>query len=160
MMPQRLFILPLLALVVVFGVLFGSVGVGLALPKCKGSPSDNRSIWLAWSDCEGTATFPNGNIYVGMFGKGFANGRILEGVFEQGGGLIRAKKTTPSSLTPCYNASYWTNCRGVKTFPNGTKYIGMWKGGFASGHGIIIKANGDISTHTLVTIHAYFGAHS
>jgi hypothetical protein len=53
----------------VIAALFGSVGVGSALPKCLGSFS-----FFTWTNCSGTYNFVSGNKYVGEFNYGKANG--------------------------------------------------------------------------------------
>jgi len=93
-----------------FAVLLGSVGTSFALPACYGSPgigsrpgmSKNSKIH-AWSNCEGTFIFANGNKYVGEFRndnfnrqgtKTYADGKIEEGIWRNDK-FQSAQKVTP-----------------------------------------------------------------
>jgi clan AA aspartic protease (TIGR02281 family) len=37
----------------------------------------------------------------------------------------------------------WTNCRGIRTFPNGDQYVGEWRDGKPNGQGTHTNPNGD-----------------
>jgi len=158
----------LLPVLMGFVVLLLSSTEGWSLPPCKGSPT-KYSWWNndGWTNCFGTLTHANGNIYVGEFqygnyhGQGtytYANGIVREGTWENGE-FLYAKKTSPtviakksptkgSSLPPCpgsptywyYVYKNWTDCIGIHTYAN-EKYVGEFKDGKEHGQGTYIYAN-------------------
>ena len=94
----------LLPVLIVFAVFLGSAGESFALPECPGSPAFSRNIIKNWTDCFGTQTYDGWGKYVGEWKDGkkhgqgtftFADGRVLEGIFANGG-FTYAQKVTPT----------------------------------------------------------------
>jgi len=105
---------------------WGSAFAQSNLPACQGSAKSR------WSNCFGTATFPDGRKYVGEFKDGnrngqgtytFPDGRKYVGEFKDGN----------------------RNGQGTYTFPDGRKYVGEFKDGNLNGQGTYNYANG--ATH-------------
>ena len=77
-----------LSILVTLAVLLGGAGESFALPECPGTYNANT-----WTNCEGTFNYADGDKYVGEWkddnkhGQGtftFADGRVEEGIFENG----------------------------------------------------------------------------
>ena len=48
--------------------------MSFALPECRNSPTEDRSVSNDWDDCEGIRTYASGDKYVGEFRDGKRNG--------------------------------------------------------------------------------------
>ena len=64
-----------LSILVTLTVLLGSAGESFALPECPGSPTKSTKVWTSWNNCEGTATYADGDKYVGELKDGKRHGR-------------------------------------------------------------------------------------
>ena len=113
----------------VFVLIFGCAFAQTKLPDCPGS---DVNVYR-WNNCFGTASFANGDKYVGEFKNGafngqgaftYANGQKLVGWFE--GGRL--------------------NGDGTATLANGNRYVGEWKEGRRHGAGIEYDPNGAVIT--------------
>jgi S1-C subfamily serine protease len=117
-----------------------------ALPKCPDDPN------AYWSNCVGTITFANGDIYVGEWrdnkrnGQGtytFANGDIYVGEYKDD------KRNGQGTVTYASGSTYvgrWRddkrNGQGTHTWPDGEKYVGEWLDDNMHGQGTRTYANG------------------
>jgi len=130
-MLQRLFLLPLFAMVVMFAVPFGGA---VGAERCRGNYSSN------WSYCVGTLKFKDGGKYVGEFrngkfhGQGYSisyNGKYVgewRNSKRHGHGIFTY--TAPSKYNP-------------KVFARGSTYVGEYRFGDIDGQGTATNADGD-----------------
>ena len=93
------------------------------LPGCQGS---NIAVW---SNCVGSATFNDGNRYVGEFKDGKLNGQGTY-TFTNGEKLVGEFKDNQ------------LNGQGTFSHTNGTKYVGEFKDGKFNGQGTYTDTNG------------------
>jgi TonB family protein len=94
------------------------------LPACQGS---NIAVW---SNCVGSATFNDGNRYVGEFKDGKLNG---QGTYISTSGVKLVGEFKDSQL----------NGQGTVTHPNGEKTVGEFKDGKRNGQGTNTFASGN-----------------
>ena len=85
-----------------------------SLPKCQGTD------FLKWTNCQGTATWPSGNRYVGEFKDGKYYGQGTH-TYSDGRKYVGAWKDD------------LPNGQGTWTHPDGSKYVGEWKKGLWHG---------------------------
>jgi hypothetical protein len=104
---------------------------GSSLPECEGSPL-NESNWidsLDWDNCQGTATSPYGDKYVGEWKDGKQHG---QGTFTYSDG----SKYVGEFKDGEYHG------QGTLTYPEGSKYVGEWKDGKQHGQGTLTMIHG------------------
>ena len=115
------------SILVTLAVLLGSAGESFALPECPGSPTKSTKVWTSWNNCEGTATYANGDKYVGEWKDGnkhgqgtytYADGDKYVGEHKNG------KRHGQGTLT-----------FGSKSKWAGDKYVGEYKDGKRHGQG-------------------------
>ena len=94
------------------------------LPACQGSDISR------WSNCVGSATFNDGNRYVGEFKDGKLNG---QGTYISTSGVKLVGEFKDSQL----------NGQGTVTHPNGEKTVGEFKDGKRNGQGSNTFASGN-----------------
>ncbi|MDA0185869.1 MAG: hypothetical protein O3C59_00205 [Proteobacteria bacterium] len=87
-----------------------------ALPNCPSNPN------LTWSNCVGTHTSANGDIYVGEFKDDQRNG---QGTFTSANGNIYVGEWLDDQA----------NGQGTITYANGDIYVGEWKDNKRTGQG-------------------------
>ena len=108
--------------------MFGSAYAQRNLPACLGTNT------LQWNFCNGTATWPNGQSYIGEWKNGQADG---QGTLIYGDGPFKGGK---------YIGQFSNNIqsgRGTYTVANGDKYVGEWKDGKINGQGTYTFADGE-----------------
>ena len=96
-----------------------------ALPKC---PTDPNAFW---SNCVGTITLANGDIYVGEWLDGKRNGQGTY-TWPDGGTYVGEHKDDKA------------NGQGTRTYANGTTYVGEWLDDKRNGQGTFTNAAGTI----------------
>jgi hypothetical protein len=105
-------------------LLAGSSAVGQSrLPPC---PSDTKA---AWTDCQGTVTWPDGNKYVGEIRDGKVSG---QGTFTWPDGSKYVGEFRDGKM----------NGQGIHTWPDGSKYVGEFRDDKMSGQGTRFAAGG------------------
>jgi len=117
------------------------------LPACQGSDA------ARWSNCFGTASFANGNRYVGEFKNGEYNG---QGTFTVGNGdkfvgewvngSIYGQGTEFLANGDTYVGKWdWGILRrGTVTFAQGGNYVGELRDGKPNGQGTLFASNGSV----------------
>jgi hypothetical protein len=102
----------------------GSTAYGQSnLPPCQGT--DVRR----WSNCFGSANFPNGHKYVGEWRDGKQNG---QGTFTFASGEKYVGEIKEAKR----------NGQGANTYANGDKYIGEWSNDKENGQGTFTFSDG------------------
>ena len=132
--------------------LFGSIGSGFALPKCKGSPTKNFSVVESWTDCKGTVS-RGGFKYVGefRFGKPDGNGTATQPNGDKYvGEFVDDKQHGQGTYTWANGGKYVgeyrndkRNGQGTFTFVDGNKYVGEYRDNKRNGQGTFTFAGGD-----------------
>jgi len=132
--------------VLAFVLMVGSAHAQSNLPVCQGSNI------AAWSNCVGSATFIDGNRYVGEFKDGklngqgnytFSNGTKVVGEFKDG--KLNGHGTYTHADGERYVGDFKDgkyNGQGTNTRPNGDKYIGEWKDSQLNGQGTFTQPDG------------------
>lgn len=92
------------------------------LPPCQGDPS-------SWSNCFGTATFPNGEKYVGEYRDNKPHG---QGTYTYANGNKYAGE----------NRDDKRHGQGTFPFPDGKKYVGEWRDNKLHGQGTVTGVTG------------------
>jgi hypothetical protein len=77
----------------------------------------------AWTNCQGTSTYPNGGKYFGEFRDGKPNG-LGTLTYRQHGEYVGEFRDG------------WPSGRGAYAYPDGRKYIGEWRNGDFNGRGV------------------------
>ena len=98
-------------------------------PPCQGTDATK------WSNCFGTATWPNGDKYVGQFKDGNING--------QGTYYFLANNQFKGDKYVGEFKDGKMNGQGTYTFANGDKYVGEFKDGKYHGQGTYTYADGE-----------------
>ncbi len=111
----------------VFFLAVGSACAQSNLPVCKGTDT------LLWNLCSGTATWPNGETFVGEWQAGQANG---QGSINFGDGSFKGDMYVGQFRNNIFSG------RGTYSYANGDKYVGEFKDGRFNGQGIYTLANG------------------
>ena len=113
-------------LLFIIGILLAFSAYGQSnLPPCQGSDVTK------WSNCFGTATWPNGDKYVGAYKDGNINGQGTY-TFANGEKHVGDHKDGKP------------NGQGTRTFANGDKYVGEWRDGKYHGQGTATYADGRV----------------
>ena len=117
-----------------------------ALPKCPDDPN------AYWSNCVGTYTFANGDIYVGDWRDGkrngqgtntWPNGEKYVGEYKDDKRNGQGTYTLPNGEK--YVGEYKDdkrNGQGTNTWPDGGTYVGEYRDGKRNGQGTTTYANG------------------
>jgi hypothetical protein len=113
-----------LLLLSLFG--WGSVFAQSNMPACQGADT------LLWSLCSGTATWPNGQRYVGEWKNGKVNG---QGTLIYGEGPFKGDTYIGQFLNNDFNG------QGIYTKVNGERYVGEFKDNERSGQGTLCHQN-------------------
>ena len=130
-----------------FVLMVGSTYAQSKLPACQG-----RDV-ARWSFCFGTATYANGDKYVGEFKDGKRNGQVTY-TFANGDkhvGEFRDDKRNGQGTATLANGNKYVgefkddkfNGQGTFTDVNGEKYVGEFRDDKRSGQGTATLANGD-----------------
>ena len=101
------------------------------LPSCKGSDTS------VWSFCKGTATWPNGQKYLGEWkeGKLHGQGSLIYGIYVE--------KNKGDVFSGLFKDGVFDG-QGTYTLSDGSKYVGEYKGGNRNGLGILYSTDGSI----------------
>ena len=65
----------LIPILVTLAVLLGSAGESFAGTQCEGSPTEDKSVWGQWHNCEGIVSQSDGLTHEGEFRNGLPNGQ-------------------------------------------------------------------------------------
>ena len=129
-------------------VIIGNLYAQSNLPNCQGGDVSK------WTNCYGSTTFTNGDLYVGDFKSGkyhgygtytFVSGAKYVGEYRDG--TYHGQGTYTFASGENYIGEHRNgkrNGQGVMTLANGNKYIGGYKDNNLDGQGTIYAANGSI----------------
>ena len=125
-----------LSILVTLAVLLGSAGESFALSKCPGSPTDDRSVWGQWHNCEGIVSQSDGLTHEGEFRNGLPNG--------QGTLTFSAPHKSAGEKYVGEFKDGKPNGQGALTFADGRKYVGEYKDDKRNGQGTYTKPDGKV----------------
>ena len=134
--------------ILAIALMMGTAYAQSKLPACQGNIS-------LWSNCVGSATFANGDKYVGEYKDGKLNGQgtyfyLADNQFKGDkyvGEYKDGKRDGQGTYTKANGAKYVGEFKdsnysgqGTVTLPNGTKFVGEWRDNKLNGYGTFTVA--------------------